>query len=41
MAIRIEQVDAGSEAEALGLAPGDELRLGASTRFVLLEGLPG
>ena len=25
MAIRIEQVDAGSEAEALGLAPGDEL----------------
>ena len=23
MAIRIEQVDAGSEAEALGLAPGD------------------
>ena len=27
MAIRIEQVDAGSEAEALGLAPGDELLL--------------
>ncbi|MCQ5164370.1 radical SAM protein, partial [Faecalibacterium prausnitzii] len=25
MAIRIEQVDAGREAEALGLAPGDEL----------------
>ena len=25
MAIRIEQIDAGSEAEALGLAPGDEL----------------
>ena len=25
MAIRIEQVDAGSEAETLGLAPGDEL----------------
>lgn len=25
MAIRIEQVDVGSEAEALGLAPGDEL----------------
>ena len=25
MAIRIEQVDAGGEAEALGLAPGDEL----------------
>ena len=25
MAIRIEEVDAGSEAEALGLAPGDEL----------------
>ena len=35
MAIKIERVEPGSEAEALGLAPGDEL-LAGSTRSILI-----